>query len=80
MPDIENSRKNSRKGCRVGRGKPAEKHLEEQPKHPKNSQTSCLSPVMAVLPAVFRLFYRDLLGTLFGCLSAVFKVEHLAPL
>ena len=37
-------------------------------------------PYSAVFPAVFRLSYRDPLGTLFGCLSAVFNVGHLAPL
>ena len=67
MPDIENSRKNSRKGCRVGHGKTAEKQPEKHPKHPKNSQNSCFSGVSGVFPAVFRLFYRDPLGTLFGC-------------
>ena len=36
--------------------KTAEKQLEEQPKHPKNSQNSCFSGVSAFLPAVFRLF------------------------
>ena len=80
MPDIEKQPKNSRKGCRVGRGKTAEKQPEEQPKRPENSQNSCFLGVSAVLPAVFRLLYRDPLGTLFGCFSAVFNVGHLAPL
>ena len=49
----------------------------KQPKNNrKNSRNSCFSDVSAV----FRLFYRDPLGTLFGCFSAVFNVGHLAPL
>ena len=76
MPDIENSRK----GCRLGHGKTAETQPEKHPKHPKNSQNSCFSGVSGVSPAVFRLFYRDPLGTLFGCFSAVFNVGHLALL
>ena len=76
MPDIENSRK----GCRVGHGKAAEK----QPEHPKNCpkavKTAVFAGVSAVFPAFFRLFYRDPLGTLFGCFSAVINVRHLAPL
>ena len=41
-------------------------------KQPGNSRKGCcFSGVSAVLPAVFRLFYRDPLGTLFGCFSAV---------
>ena len=79
MPDIENNRKTAEKGCRAGRGKIAEKQLEEQPKHPKNCQNYFLG-VSAVLPAAFRLFYRELLGTLFGCFSAVFNIGHLARL
>ena len=63
MPDSENSRK----GCQVGHGKTAEKQPEKQPKHPKNSCFDCFSGVSAVFPAVFRLFCRDPLGTLFGC-------------
>ena len=70
--------KNSRKGCRVGHGKTAEKQPEKHPKHPKNSRNSCFSGVSGVFPAVFRLVYRDPLGTLFGCFSAVFNVGHLA--
>ena len=76
MPDIEDSRK----GCQVGHGKTAEKQLEKQPKHPKNSQNSRFSGVSAVFPAVFQLAYRDPLGALFGCFSAVFNVGLLAPL
>ena len=73
MPDIENSRKSSRKGCRVGQGKTAEKQPEEQPKHPKNSCFECFSGVSAVLPAVFWLVYSDPLGTLFGCFFGCFQ-------
>ena len=73
MPDIENSRKTAEKG--------AEWVTVKQPgKHPKNSCFDCFSGVSAVFPAVFRLFDRDPLGTLFGCFSAVFNVGHLAPL
>ena len=80
MPDIENSRK----GCRVGHGKTAgktaRKTAETPEKQPKSSQNSCFSGVLAVFfrlffPAVFRLFYRDPLGALFGCFSAVFNVS-----
>ena len=51
----------------MGHGKTAEKQPEKKPKHPKNSCFDCFSGVSAVFPAVFRLFYRDPLGTLFGC-------------
>ena len=65
----EKQPKKSRKGCRVGRGptcsKTAEKQLEEQPKHPKNSCVDCFSGGSAVLLAVFHLGYRNPLGTLF---------------
>ena len=76
MPDIEDSRK----GCRVGHGKTAEKQPGKHPKHPKNSCFGCFSGVLDVFPADFRLFYRDPLGTLFGTFSAVFNVGHLAAL
>ena len=79
MPDIGKQPKNSRKGCRVGHGKTAEKQPGKQPKHPKNSQDSCFSGVSAVFPAVFRLFYRDPLGTLFGCFS-MSGIWHLCKL
>ena len=78
MPDIENSRKAAKKGAKWVTVK--------QPKNSrKNSRkTAVFSGVSAVLPAVFpavfQLFYRDPLGTLFGCVSAVFNVGHLAPL
>ena len=64
----------------MGHDTTAEKQPEEQPKHPKNSCFDCFSDVSAVLPAVFRLFYCDPLGAVFGCFSAVFSVGHLAPL
>ena len=63
MPDIENSRKNSRKGC------------QQPEKHPKNSCFDCFSGVSGVFPAVFRLFYRDPLGTLFGCFFRLFSMS-----
>ena len=47
---------NSRKGCRAGHGRTAEKQPEEQPKHLKNNQNSCF----------FRCF-----GCSSGCSSAV---------
>ena len=72
MPDIETAER----GAEWVAGKTAEK----QPKHPKNSCFYCFWGVSVVLPAVFRLFYRDPLGTLFGCFSAVFNVGHWAPL
>ena len=58
MPDTENSRKNSRKRCRVGPCKTAEKQPEEEPKHPQNSQNSCF----------FGCF-----GCSSGCFSAVLQ-------
>ena len=65
----------------MGHGKTAEKQLEKQPN--THSCFDCFSAVFsdvpAVFPAVFRLLYRDPLGTLFGCFSAVFNVGHLAP-
>ena len=76
MPDFENCRKTAEEG----HGKTAEKPPEKQPKHPGNSQNSFLSIVSAIFPAVFRLAYRDPLGALFDCFSAVFNVGHLAPL
>ena len=79
MPDIKNSRKTAEKG--------AERVTVKQPKNSRNTRKTavltvfgCFSGVSAVFPAVFRLFYRDPLGTLFGCFSAVFNVGHLAPL
>ena len=83
MPDIEHSQKTAEKG--------AEWVTVKQPKNsPKNTRNTrktavltvfgCFSGVSGVFPAVFRLFYRDPLGTLFGCFSAVFNVGHLAPL
>ena len=84
MPDIENSRK----GCRVGHGETAEKQPKNSRKNTRNTAGKtavltvfgCFSGVPGVFPAVFRLFYRDPLGTLLGCFSAVFNVGHLAPL
>ena len=66
MPDIENSRKNSRKKCRVGPGQTAEKQPEKQPKRPKNSCFDCFSQV-------FRLFFRLFFGCLTGTHSALFS-------
>ena len=40
MPNIAKQPKNSRRGCRVGLGKRAEKQPEKPPKHLKNSQMS----------------------------------------
>ena len=75
MPDIDNCY--SRKRCRVGPGQGARKRAEKQPeKQSKQLFFGCSD----VLLAVFRLFYRDPLGTLFGCFPAVFNVGHLAPL
>ena len=83
MPDIENSRKTAEKGAEwvtVKQPKNSRKNTRNTRKTPENSQNSCFSGVSGVFPAVFRLFYRDPLGTLFGCFSAVFNVGHLAPL
>ena len=73
MPDIENSRKTAKKG--------AEWVTVNQPKNSrKNSRKRVKTAVFSGVSAVFRLFYRAPLGTLFGCFSAVFNVGHLAPL
>ena len=58
--------KKIRRGCRVGHGKTAWRTAET----PENIQNRCFSGVSAVLQAAVRLFYRDPLGTLFGCISA----------
>ena len=63
----------SRKRCRAGHGKTAEK----QPKHPNNS---CLNCFGSFFPAVFWLFYRTFPRTHSAPFSAVFNVGHLAPL
>ena len=79
MPDIENSRKTAEKGAEwvtVKQPKTAGKTPETPEKHPKTVKTA----VFRVFRVFFRLFYRDPLGTLFGCFSAVFNVGRLAPL
>ena len=73
MPDIENSRKNSRKGCRVGHGKTAENSWKNARNTRKTAVLIVFSGVSGVFPAVFRLFYRDPLGTLFGCFFGCFQ-------
>ena len=76
MPDIENSRKTAEKGAEwvtVNQPKNSRKNTRNTRKTPESSQNSCFSGVSGVFPAVFRLFYRDPLGTLFGCFSAVFQ-------
>ena len=65
MPDIENSRKTAEKG--------AEWVAVKQPKNSRNTRKTVktavfFSGVSAVLPAVFRLFYREPLG------AAVFRL------
>ena len=60
----------------MGHGKTAGKTAESPERH----LFRLFSGVPAVFPAVLRLFYRDPLGTLFGCFSAVFNLGHLAPL
>ena len=76
MPDIENSRKTAEKG--------AEWATAKQPKNSQKNSRNTRKAVFRVFrlffPAVFRLFCRGPLGTLFGCFSAVFNVGHLAPL
>ena len=70
MPDIENSRKTAEKGAEwvtVKQPRNSRKNTRNTRKTPENSQNSCFSGVSGVFPAVFRLFYRDPLGTLFGC-------------
>ena len=76
MPDIENSRKNSRKRCRVGPGQGAD----------ENSRKTAGTTAETVKTAFFGVFCssgcfsavcRDPLGTFFGCFPAV---GHLALL
>ena len=78
--EVRKQPEKSRKGRRVGHGKAAEQQPEEEPKHPKNSCSDCSSGVSALLPAVFRLLYRDPLDALFGSVPAVFNVGRLVPL
>ena len=68
MPDVENSRKTAEEGAEWGHGKTAEKQPEKQLK-PRKKKTAVLTVfrVFVCFPAVFRLLYRDPLGTLFGC-------------
>ena len=83
MPDIENSRKTAEKGAEwvtIKQPKNSRKNSRNTRKTAVLTAFRCFSGVSAVFPAVFRLFYRDPLGTLFGCFSAVFNVGHLAPL
>ena len=80
MPDIENSQKTAEKGAEWVTVKQPRNSRENSRNTRKNSCFDCFSGVSAVFPAVFRLFCRDPLGTLFGCFSAVFNVGHLAPL
>ena len=68
MPDIENIRKTAEKGAEWVTVNQPKKQPEKQPNQPKNSCFDCFSAVFRLFfPAVFRLFYRDPLGTLFGC-------------
>ena len=66
--------KNSRKGCRVGHGKAAEKQPEKQPKHPKNSCFGCFSAVLRVFRLFFRLFFSCFTVTHSAPFSAVFRL------
>ena len=78
MPDIENSRITAEKGAEwvtAKQPKTSRKNSRNTRKTPENSQNSCFSGASAVFPAVFRVFYRDPLGTLFGCFSAVFRLS-----
>ena len=79
MPDIENSRKTAEKGAEWVTIKQPKNSLKNV-KTPEEQLFDCFLGVLAVLPAAFRLLYRDPLGTFFGCFSAVFNVGHLAPL
>ena len=72
MPDIENAKWVTVKQLKTSRKKTA--------KTPEKQSKQLFLRVSAVFPAVFRLFYCDPLGTLFGCFLAVFNVGHLAPL
>ena len=76
MPDIENSRKTAEKGAEWVTVKQPKNSRENSRNTRKTVKTAVFSGVSAVFPAVFRLFYRDPLGTLFGCFSAVFNVGH----
>ena len=72
---------NSRKRCRVGHRKTADKKPEEQPKHPKENCFGCFGCFPAVFWLLFGCFTGTVpsLGIIFGCFSAVFIFGHLAP-
>ena len=67
MPDIENSRK----GCRVGHGKTAEKQPE---KHPKNTRKQSKQLFFVCFGCFFRLFFGCLTVTHSAPFSAVFRL------
>ena len=67
MPDIENRRKNSRKGWRVGHGKTAEKQL-------KNSRNTLKTVVFRVFRLFFELFFGCFTVTHSPPFSAVFRL------
>ena len=80
MPDSRKQPKTAEKGAEWVTVKQPKNSRKNTRKTAVLTQNSCFSGVSGVFPAVFRLFYRDPLGTLFGCFSAVFNVGHLAPL
>ena len=83
MLDIENSRETAEKGAEwvtVKQPKNSRKNSRNTRKTAEKQSKQLFFGCSAVFPAVFQLLYRDPLGTLFGCFSAVFNVGQLAPL
>ena len=79
MPDIENSRKTAEKSAEWVTVKTA-KNSQKNSRNTRKTVKTAVLQVIWLLPDVVRLLYRDPLGTLFGCFSAVFNVGNWAPL
>ena len=71
-PTLKTAEKTAEKGAEWVTVKQP-KNSRKTPETPKNSCFDCFSGVSGVFPAVFRLFYRDPLGTLFGCFFGCFQ-------
>ena len=74
MPDIENNQKTVDKGAELV----TVKQPKNSRKNSRNTRKTAVLTVFRVFRLFFRLFYRNPLGTLFGCFSAIFNVGHLA--
>ena len=85
MPDLENSRKSSRKRCRVGpRQVPGKQPKNSRKKTPEACKTTVFQLFGCPSGCFFWLFSRHFaqgpLATFFGCFLAVFKVRRSGPL